>query len=148
MGNYEDLSAASRNLITRSAFEDLIRNGRFRDEDDSGEAVCADFDSFNPLPVLMLFSSPAVWLLTDMASEDPDVVFGLFDLGANYPEIGYERLSRLIAAFPDLTCSQNFRARAPLHAYIDASRKAGYVRHPQRGREDDLDYVPHARVAT
>jgi len=35
----------------------------------------------------------ATWLLTELDSEDPDIAFGLCDLGMQCPELGSVRIS-------------------------------------------------------
>jgi hypothetical protein len=51
-----------------------------------------DFD-----PVVKLFTpaDDAVWLLTELAPDDPNIAFGLCDLGVGFPEIGSVSLSDL-----------------------------------------------------
>lgn len=53
----------------------------------------------NQVPVLKLFTpwAGATWLVTERDSDDPDMLFGLADLGQGYPEIGYFRLSEIMS---------------------------------------------------
>ncbi len=51
----------------------------------------------DPMPVVKFFdpTGAATWLLTDMMPGEPDILFGLCDLGMSYPELGYVSLSEL-----------------------------------------------------
>lgn len=53
----------------------------------------------DPQPVVKLFTpdANATWLLTELDPADPDLAFGLCDLGLGCPELGYVRLSELEA---------------------------------------------------
>lgn len=79
-------------LLTKSITEALLRNGCIREalaEDGRAEA---DF-----IPVVKLFTPDAncTWLLTALDPEEPDIAFGLCDLGMGYPEVGSVRMSEL-----------------------------------------------------
>lgn len=79
-------------LLTKTIHEQLLRNGRIREalaEDGPAEA---DF-----LPVVKLFTPDAqcTWLLTELDPEEPDIAFGLCDLGFGCPELGSVRISEL-----------------------------------------------------
>ena len=79
-------------LLTKSIAEQLLRNGKIRYAlDEQGEAD-PDF-----LPVVKLFTPDAActWLLTELDPEDPDIAFGLCDLGMQCPELGRVRISEL-----------------------------------------------------
>lgn len=79
-------------LLTNPIREKLLRNGRIREQRaiEGGEDI--DF-----IPVVKLFTPDAgcTWLLTDLDPEDPDIAFGLCDLGLGYPELGTVRISEL-----------------------------------------------------
>lgn len=79
-------------LLTKSLTEQLLRNGRLRMERDEQGLSDPDF-----LPVLKLFTPDAActWLLTELDPEDPDIAFGLCDLGFGCPELGSVRISEL-----------------------------------------------------
>jgi len=79
-------------LLTKSITDALLRNGRIREalaEDGRAEA---DF-----IPVVKLFTPDAncTWLLTELDPEEPDIAFGLCDLGMQCPELGSVRISEL-----------------------------------------------------
>ena len=50
-------------------------------------------------PVVKLFTpdAAATWLLTEIDPDEPDIAFGLCDLGMDCPEIGSVRLSEIAA---------------------------------------------------
>jgi len=63
-------------------------------------------------PVVKLFTPDAgcTWLLSELDPEDPDMAFGLCDLGLGYPELGYVRISELE------------RVRGKLHLPVERDR--------------------------
>jgi len=72
-------------LLTQELQRRLIQNGAIRRRlDEEGEAD-PDF-----IPVVKLFTPDAActWLLTELDPEDPDIAFGLCDLGMGFPELG------------------------------------------------------------
>ena len=70
-------------LVTAKQREQLIRNGKNPDADQ--------------MPVLKIFNpaGSATWLITQMDPEEPDIMFGLCDLGQDCAELGSVRLSEL-----------------------------------------------------
>lgn len=79
-------------LLTKSIHEQLLRNGRIREALAIEGKAEADF-----IPVVKLFTPDAgcTWLLTELDPEDPDISFGLCDLGMGSPELGSVRISEL-----------------------------------------------------
>jgi hypothetical protein len=53
-------------------------------------------EALDPRPVVKLFTpgAGAAWLLTELDPDDPDIAFGLCDLGLGFPELGSVRLWR------------------------------------------------------
>jgi hypothetical protein len=86
----------------------------------------------DPHPVVKLFT-PAracVWLLTELDPHDPDIAFGLCDLGMGFPELGSVSLSELIAVRGELVWVErdiHFVADAPLSVYAERARKLGAI---------------------
>jgi hypothetical protein len=112
-------------LLTKSTTEQLLRNGRTnaaRAEEGRDEA---DF-----LPVVKLFTPDAscTWLLTELDPEDPDLAFGLCDLGMGCPELGSVRISELESVRGRLGLpverDRHFTARHTLSVYARASWNA------------------------
>lgn len=54
-------------------------------------------DGHDPEPVVKLFTpdAQATWLVTEQDPDDPDLLFGVADLGLGFPELGYISLSEL-----------------------------------------------------
>ena len=83
----------------------------------------------DPQPVVHLYlpGSSHQWLLTEIHTED-DVAFGLCDLGAGFPELGYVDLREVLAATAsvnaELRCNLAFRPVAPLSVYAEQARRA------------------------
>lgn len=75
-------------LITREQFALLLLNG---------EAQKADPDDFDPKPVVKLFNpvGAGTWLLTSVDPQDPDIAYGLCDLGMQSPELGTVSIEEL-----------------------------------------------------
>ena len=80
-------------LLTKSIYEILLANGSRQD------AVRGTDGEIDFHPVLKLFTPDAscTWLLTELDPEDPDIAFGLCDLGMGFPELGSVRISELLA---------------------------------------------------
>ena len=78
-------------LLTAEQRARLLANGRAQApvRGTSGELDFA--------PVVKLFTPDAgcTWLLSELDPEDPDVAFGLCDLGLGFPELGLVRLSEI-----------------------------------------------------
>jgi len=74
-------------LFTRAQFALLLQNG---------EAYNADPD-FNPKPIVKLFNpvGAATWLIASIDPNNPDIAFGLCDLGLGCPELGSVSIEEL-----------------------------------------------------
>lgn len=74
-------------LLTAAHVAALLENGR---RSAAGEEI-------DPVPVVKLFTpdAGATWLLTELDPDDPDLAFGLCDLGIGSPELGSVRLSEI-----------------------------------------------------
>ena len=74
-------------LLTAALRRQLLQNGhKSRSQPD-----------FDPVPVVKLFTPDAcaTWLLTELNPDNPDLAFGLCDLGMGFPELGSVRISEL-----------------------------------------------------
>lgn len=79
-------------LLTTSIRDRLLLNGFLR------QALAEDGDAEPDfIPVVKLFTPDAgcTWLLTELDPEEPDIAFGLCDLGMGCPELGCVRISEL-----------------------------------------------------
>ena len=106
-------------LLTSDLRERLLANGRNRDGD--RVPVCR---FFNP-------AGAGTRLIVDADPEDPDIVFGLMDLGFGTPELGTVRVSELQAFEGPFGLGIErdiwFEGRWPISVYAEAARHAGRI---------------------
>ena len=115
-------------LLPQSILDQLAANGRANQERiEAGE----DIIDFEPVVKLFTPDGGATWLLIETDPEDPDIAFGLCDLGLGYPELGSVRLSVLKAHRGRLGLpierDLHFKAEAPLSTYAERAREAGGI---------------------
>jgi hypothetical protein len=85
------------------------------------------------LPVVKFFNptGAATWLITEMMPDEPDILFGLCDLGMGCPELGYVSLAELESVRSRLGLGIErdlyFTARFPLSVYARAAHVAGGI---------------------
>jgi len=85
------------------------------------------------VPAVKFFdpSGAATWLITEMMPNEPDILFGLCDLGLGCPELGYVSLSELqsVKGRLGLGLEQDlyFNPRFPLSVYAQAASFAGRI---------------------
>jgi hypothetical protein len=109
--------------------ERLLRNGNIRQQLELSSEAEPDF-----LPVVKLFTPDAActWLLTEIDPDDPDIAFGLCDLGMGTPEIGSVSLSELASIRGRLNLPVErdlyFTATKTLSAYADEARAHGAIK--------------------
>lgn len=115
-------------LLTQESREQLLRNGRVRQA--FAELTEADLDF---LPVVKLFTPDAncTWLLTELDPEEPDIAFGLCDLGMGCPELGSVSISELETVRGRLGLpierDRHFIARQTLSAYARDAHENGRI---------------------
>ena len=110
-------------LITAEIEARLLENARKQ------EPVRGTADEIDFYPVVKLFTPDAgcTWLLTEIDPENPDIAFGLCDLGMGFPELGSVSLAEIAAlrgglGLPverDLT----FKPAKKLSEYADEARR-------------------------
>lgn len=108
------------NLISSELRARLLENGARSTSD----------ESHDPFPVVRLHTphARASWLLTELDPDDPDLAYGLCDLGLGAPKLDHVRLSRLVELAGDaVVCDTAFVARQPLGAYLRDARAAGAI---------------------
>jgi hypothetical protein len=109
----------------------LLANGR---RSAAGEEI-------DPSPVVWVFTpdAGATWLLTEIDPDDPDIAFGLCDLGLGFPELGTVSLTELNQLRGRLglpvEAQIGFVARHSLSAFAEAARQAGRIVDLQDGRQ-------------
>lgn len=105
-------------LFTSTQYRRLLQNG---------DPILRGKDHF---PVVKLFTPDgnATWLLTEIDPYDPDMAFGLCDLGSGFPELGYISLFELTTLRGRLCLpverDQCFTATHPISVYAQAARMA------------------------
>ena len=117
-------------LLTASLRDQLLANGQANRRADGlpRRNGCIDH-----MPVVKLFTpdAGATWLLTELDPDDPDLAFGLCDLGLGFPELGYVSLSELEAlrgphGYP-VERDIHFAAGKTLSAYAEEAMKLGRI---------------------
>lgn len=79
------------------------------------------------VPVVKLFDpcGAATWLISAIEPDDPDILFGLCDLGLGFPELGSVRLSELESVRGRLGLGIErdlyFEGKYPLLVYAEAA---------------------------
>ena len=125
-------------LLTQAQYAQLLKHGR--QQAAVREAGKPEID-FHPVVKLFTPDGGATWLLTEIDPDDPDIAFGLCDLGLGFPEIGSVSLSELEALTMVLTINGrqtngriraverdlHFRATKPLSVYAEEAAKRGVV---------------------
>ena len=115
-------------LIPQDRFEQLLENGRRQEEAKQNGEAWVDF-----APVVKLFAPDgmATWLLAFVYPADPDVAFGLCDLGLGDPALGEVRLSWLVAypgpAGLSVKHDPDFSPEKTITQYAAEARKTGYA---------------------
>jgi len=81
---------ANMELLTQDQRERMRANGVA-----NAHHIARDGNTEDFLPVVKLFCpwGEPIWLLTELDPEDPDMAFGLCDLGMGFPELGTVRVS-------------------------------------------------------
>lgn len=111
-------------IITTEQRAQMLANG----------ARSAAGEDIDPLPIVKLFApdAGATWLLTELDPEDPDIAFGLCDLGFGFPELGSVSLSEITAVRGRMGLlverDLHFKPDRPLSGYAGDARRAGRVR--------------------
>lgn len=116
-------------LLTKAIHEQLLRNGRLRAE--RAEQGLSEVDV---IPVVKLFTPDAncTWLLTELDPDDPDLAFGLCDLGMGFPELGPVLISEIESVRGPLGLpierDRHFYPDKTLTVYDDEARAAGHIK--------------------
>ena len=105
-------------LLTAAQRQRLIGNGT----DDADHAP--EVKWFQP-------GGPAVWLVSALNPENPDIAFCLADLGMGCPELGTVLISEIEAVRnrfgPVIERDPHFRGQHPIGVYADAAYAAGQI---------------------
>ena len=115
-------------LFPKDILNKLIANGRA-----NKARLEAGEDTIDHPPVVKLFTpdGAATWLLSEIDPEEPDIAFGLCDLGVGCPELGSVRISEIESARGPLGMpierDIHFKAKHRLTTYADQAREAGRI---------------------
>lgn len=115
-------------LLTDGQRARMLENGR-----ENAERIEDDGDTHNFWPVVKLFCpwGAATWLLSELDPNEPDIAFGLCDLGMGSPELGCVRLSEIAAIRGPggltIERDQHFKPTKSLTAYAAEARLAGRI---------------------
>lgn len=95
--------------------------------------IAKDGNTEDLRPVVKLFCpwGGATWLLTELDPDDPDIAFGLCDLGMGFPELGSVRLSEMRALRGPgglrIERDLHFTADRTLTQYADEAHRAQHI---------------------
>jgi hypothetical protein len=115
-------------ILTPEDIEQLLANGKT-----NAAHVSTDGHTEDLKPVVKLFApwGAATWLLTELDPDDPDLAFGLCDLGFGCPEIGSVRISEIerVTGPGGLRIERDrfFYATDTLRCYAAEARRLGYI---------------------
>ena len=115
-------------LLPKDILDQLAANGQINQS-----RIEAGEDTIDHQPVVKLFTPDggATWLLSETEPDDPDIAFGLCDLGLGFPELGSVRISVLLAHRGRLGLpierDLHFNANSSLSQYADRARQAGGI---------------------
>jgi len=117
-------------LLTPQQYAHMLANGT-----KNAERMADDGNTHDFWPVVKLFNpwGAGTWLLSELDVQDPDIAFGLCDLGMGCPELGSVRLSelesiRLMGGALGIERDLSFKAEKSLTAYADEARRLEYVK--------------------
>ena len=114
-------------LLTEAQRARLLDNGRRQ------AAVKGTPDEIDFVPVVKLFDpcGAGTWLLTEVEPDEPDIAWGLCDLGMGFPEFGTVSLSELASVRGRLGLGierdLHFKTDKPISAYVDEAARAGRI---------------------
>ena len=113
-------------LLTSDQHRQLLSNGRWNKSRISRDESP---DDFRPIVKLFCSWSAATWLLSELDPDDPDIAFGLCDLGQGTPELGRVSLIELTAVRGpgglSIERDRHFRPSKTLQAYAEEARRRG-----------------------
>ena len=99
----------------------------------NGLSQAAASGALDLVPVVKLFTPDAggTWLLTESSPADPDVLFGLCDLGMGFPELGHVSLRELMSIRGNMGLpverDRFFEADAPISDYARMAWERGRI---------------------
>jgi len=116
-------------LLTKTQTEKLLENGI-----QNAERTAQGIEEIDFSPVVKFFNpcGAATWLITELDPENPDIAFGLCDLGMQCPELGSVSISelasvKLMGGALGIERDRHFSADKTLSAYADEARQHGRI---------------------
>ena len=121
-------------LLTKDIRTLLIENGQ-KNACKLADPENTDGATHDFWPVVKLFNpcGAGTWLLTEIDPEEPDIAYGLCDLGMGSPELGSVRISelesiQLLGGAIGIERDIHWNATKPLSAYADEARTLGHIK--------------------
>lgn len=112
-------------LFTGAILKKLFANGAAQKGNPHGSI------DFYPVVKLFLPVGGATWLFTKLDPDDPDLLFGLCDLGLGFPELGdtSRREIESVVGKMGLKIERDlfFKADKPLSAYAEEARQQRHI---------------------
>ena len=109
-------------MLPQNLYQRLLANGQASLENERDHTPVVKY--FDP-------AGAATWLLTELNPAEPDILFGLCDLGQGFPELGYVRFSELAQTKNRLGINLErdifFVGKYPLSVYADAARHCEHI---------------------
>lgn len=110
-------------LYTKVQYAQLLKNGVEQDK----AAMMGRFIDHQPVIKLFTPDAAATWLLSEIDPDDPDIAFGLCDLGLGFPELGRVSLTEIRAVRGRFKLpverDLGFSADKTLSAYAEEARQ-------------------------
>lgn len=105
-------------LFTDEQYKQLLSNGAPENRD----------RNHKPVVHLCIPGTACEWLLSEIDPEEPDIAFGLCDIGFGFPELGYVSLGEIKSVRAPLwgtTVYANplFTGKYPMSVYANAARE-------------------------
>ncbi|MCH5716694.1 DUF2958 domain-containing protein [Niabella hibiscisoli] len=108
---------------------DLFTPEQYRQQISNGMPENYSKDHYPVVRLHILFTG-CEWLLTELNPEEPNIAFGLCDLGQGFPELGYVDLDEVRSVktvpFPVMQ-DVFFKGEYPISVYADAARSIGAI---------------------
>jgi hypothetical protein len=126
------------NFLTDDLKQKLLDNGKPENR----------YKDHPPIVRLFIPLTSCSWLLSELDYEEPDIAFGLCDLGIGFPELGWVSLHELASVkaggLLPVICDHDFKASFPMSVYAAAARGEQGItldlRKLQQGA-DDLNFA-------
>ncbi len=117
-------------LITK-AIDRELRANHAANHDEEGMTLEVSTDHKPPLKLFTPWGA-CTWLISERDTDNPDILFGLCDLGMQSPELGSVSLSELMSVKGPFGLTierdRHYAPKMTISEYADAARAAGRIR--------------------